>query len=97
MLRIIIFVIGSVFNILFSRKSLLHPNSHGFYRFFAWECMLALGLINIVWWLKDPFSFHQIISWILLIIAVFMVVNCDYLQLMVGKPDQNRTDDMLLN
>jgi protein-S-isoprenylcysteine O-methyltransferase Ste14 len=96
MSRVIFFIIVSVFNIIFSRKTLLHPNFHGFYRFFAWECMLALGLLNILYWFKDPLSLYQIISWILLVIAVFLVANGVYMLKLVGKPDQKRNDDKLI-
>jgi protein-S-isoprenylcysteine O-methyltransferase Ste14 len=96
MICVIIFVIASVLLIFISRKSLFHPNSHGFYRFFAWECMLALVLLNALRWFKDPFSFHQIISWLLLIISIFLVAHGVYLLRLVGKPDRNRSDDKLI-
>ncbi len=60
--------------ILVSRKSLLRPRTHGFYRFFAWETILGLTLLNVEGWFRDPFSWHQIISWILLVICIVPLV-----------------------
>ena len=53
--------------------------------------------MNIVWWFKDPFSFHQVISWILLIFALFLVANGVYLLRLVGKPNKERADDKLIS
>ncbi|MEW5938091.1 MAG: isoprenylcysteine carboxylmethyltransferase family protein [Chloroflexota bacterium] len=62
----IIFLFGSILIVAVSRKSLRQPRSHGFYRFFAWEAILGLFLVNVNLWFRDPFSWRQIISWILL-------------------------------
>jgi len=57
-----------------SRRSLLRPRSHGFFRFFAWEAILALILINAPKWFYDPYHWHQIVSWALLILAIVPLV-----------------------
>ncbi len=59
---------------IISRRSLLRPRSHGFYRFFAWEAILGLVLINTPYWFKDAFTWHQIISWFLLIVCIIPLV-----------------------
>jgi len=69
--------------------------SHGFYRFFAWEAILALILINIDYWFVDPFSPHQIIAWVLLLISLFMVIQ-GFNLLRKGKTDETRADPALL-
>jgi protein-S-isoprenylcysteine O-methyltransferase Ste14 len=93
---LLIFAIVSAFFIYVSRKTLSRLNSHGFYRFFAWECILVLVLLNFPHWVEDPFSFHQIISWLLLIISIFLVVHGVRLLQIIGKPDENRSDTELL-
>lgn len=45
----------------------VRPGSHGFYRFFAWECIVALFILNVLVWFQAPLAWYQIISWILLI------------------------------
>jgi pimeloyl-ACP methyl ester carboxylesterase len=43
MLMPLVFIAGSAV-VYVSRASLLAPRSHGFYRFFAWEMILALPI-----------------------------------------------------
>jgi protein-S-isoprenylcysteine O-methyltransferase Ste14 len=71
--ELIQFVIGSVVLAWFSRKSLRQPGSHGFYRFFAWEGILALVLINRNAWGMDPYSANQLASWPLLAGSIALV------------------------
>ena len=66
MWKLIAFVIVTALLVYISRASLRQPNSHGFYRFFAWESILLLFLLNVDQWFIDPFSWHQLISWVLL-------------------------------
>ena len=66
MWKLIIFVIVTALLVYISRASLRQPNSHGFYRFFAWESILLLFLLNVNQWFIDPFSWQQLISWVLL-------------------------------
>ena len=67
MWKLIVFVIATALLIYISRASLHQPGSHGFYRFFAWESILLLFLLNVDMWFVDPFSWHQLIAWTLLI------------------------------
>jgi len=96
MTRAIVFLIASVFLIYVSRKSVLHPGAHGFYRFFAWECMLALALLNVPYWFKDPLAPKQVASWLFLCISLFLVAHGLYLLKLVGKPNRERADDKLI-
>lgn len=57
-----------------SRASLGDPRSHGFFRFFAWEAILGLLLLNVRSWFRDPSSRHQAVSWILLTVCVAPLV-----------------------
>jgi len=92
LVKLVIFVIVSAGLIYMSRDSLRDPRSHGFYRFFAWEFLLVLILLNVENWFRDPFSIHQMASWLLLIISIFPVVLGVYLLRRSGKPDKQRTD-----
>ena len=74
MYQLVAFVVFSVPIIHVSRASLRAPGSHGFYRFFAWEFILALVLLNIAVWFQDPFTWHQVISWVLLIVSFVPLV-----------------------
>jgi protein-S-isoprenylcysteine O-methyltransferase Ste14 len=90
MLKPIVFVVATAGFAYVSRASLRAPRSHGFYRFFAWEFILALILFNLDAWFRHPLAVHQIISWILLAISLFLVIHGVYLLQMIGKPDPNR-------
>ena len=66
MWKLIVFIIATGLLTYISRASLRQPESHGFYRFFAWECILLLFLLNVDFWFIDPFAWHQLIAWALL-------------------------------
>jgi protein-S-isoprenylcysteine O-methyltransferase Ste14 len=92
-LKTFLFAIGSAGIVYISRASLRSPRSHGFYRFFAWEAILALILLNVEYWFWNPFSLHQVISWIFLIASAFLVVHAVHLLRMIGKPAAQRSGD----
>jgi len=73
--RVALFILLSILSALYSLRALRNPKSHGFYRFFAWEAILALILSNLNYWFYKPFSIHQIISWFLLITSLFLVIE----------------------
>lgn len=94
--KVIVFIVASVGIAWMSRSSLRNFRSHGFYRFFAWEAIVASILLNLDYWFYKPFSIHQAISWLLLIISLFLVIHGAQLLHMVGKLDSKRSDPSLL-
>ena len=54
---------------------------------------MALILLNAEYWLWNPFSPHQVISWIFLIASAFLVIHAVHLLRIIGKPKAQRTDD----
>ncbi len=72
--EILAFAAGSTVLAWLSRKPLRQPGSHGFYRFFAWECILALVVMNHRVWGNDPLSLHQFSSWLLMLASIALVV-----------------------
>jgi len=65
-------ITGTIIIILFSWSfSIRHNRFHGIPRFFSFESIYLLVLLNIKVWFHDPFSLHQIISWILLIFSAY--------------------------
>lgn len=52
--KLAIMVVATAAIVLVSRASLRDPRSHGFYRFFAWEAILMLILLNIDHWFDNP-------------------------------------------
>jgi protein-S-isoprenylcysteine O-methyltransferase Ste14 len=82
----IIFAVVSVGIVALSWSSLRDPRSHGFFRFFAFESILALTLLNLKYWFRDPFSPLQIISWFLLSCSLALAAHGFYLLHRVGRP-----------
>ncbi len=99
MARILIFagVTGALAWI--SRASLAAPRSHGFYRFFAWECIVALVLLNAVsvaQWFAEPLSPRQLASWLLLMASIVPVILGPRELRIRGRQDAARTSDASL-
>ncbi|MEN8173499.1 MAG: isoprenylcysteine carboxylmethyltransferase family protein [Chloroflexota bacterium] len=95
-LKVILFSLVSAGIIWVSRPVLRDPQSHGFYRFLAWEVMLILFLINVDFWFYEPFSIHQILSWILLILSLVLVIWGIQLLREQGRVDDEREDPNLV-
>jgi len=96
MMKFVVFVITSVLLAYISREPLRNPRSHGFYRFFAWEAILALLILNIDDWFLNPFAPHQIISWVLLTPSLYLLIDAMTRLKRAVKPDPERQDAALL-
>lgn len=70
----LLFFAFSIALLWISRKSLRMPGSHGFFRFFAWECILGLFCLNVRGWFRFPFAWHQVISWVLLVLSLVPLI-----------------------
>jgi len=86
MIKAVIFAAGTVGITLISWRSLRDWQAHGFYRFFAFESIMALILVNVDRWFADPFSLLQVISWVLLLSSLLMAAEGYHLLRVVGKP-----------
>jgi protein-S-isoprenylcysteine O-methyltransferase Ste14 len=71
---LLLLAVGTLALVWLSRKSLRHPGRHGFYRFFAWEAILGLIVLNRQPWGEQPFSPHQGISWVLMLVSIVLVI-----------------------
>ena len=87
---IIIFSILSIPIFLFSIRTIFNVKSHGFYRFFSWECILWLLINNYRYWFFNPLSTKQILSWLLLIYSLILVIPGFILMKKLGNPKANR-------
>lgn len=74
-LKAILFLMGTIGLLWVSRLALRDVQHHGFYRFFAWETILILFLMNLDKWFVDPFSLRQIFSWFFLIVSLVMILQ----------------------
>jgi protein-S-isoprenylcysteine O-methyltransferase Ste14 len=93
MWKLIAFSFVTLVLIYISRAPLRVPRSHGFYRFFAWEAILALCVINIEFWFRDPFAWHQLVAWTLLFAAFLHLAFGVQALRTRGKPVTDREGD----
>ncbi len=97
MWKIIVFILFTLLLVYISRASLLRPRSHGFYRFFAWEVIFGLFLLNVDDWFRDPLACNQLIAWTLLIVSLIPLFFGVQSLRSRGKPTEKRIgDDSLL-
>jgi protein-S-isoprenylcysteine O-methyltransferase Ste14 len=95
-IQIALFVAVSAALLYVSRGALRRRGSHGFYRFFAWECMLALILLNLPVWHVDPLAPHQLASWLLLALSAWLPVHAWRRLQAAVRPGAARDDDAAL-
>ena len=92
MVELVVFLVGSLGIILLSRNSFTRFYSHGFPRFFAFEALLGLVVLNAHVWFYQPFSLTQIISWVLLVDAAFLATHAFWTLHTYGAPDRDIQD-----
>jgi protein-S-isoprenylcysteine O-methyltransferase Ste14 len=73
-IELFVFAVLSVPVIVLSWRSLLHPRSHGFSRFFAFEAILGLLVTNLPHWFGDALVPRQLVSWALLLASLVCLI-----------------------
>ena len=82
--------IGTLFIALFSWFfSIKARRFHGLARFFSFESILVLVLLNAKHWFARPFSALQVVSWVLLAASAFLAVQGFILLQRMGKPENS--------
>jgi protein-S-isoprenylcysteine O-methyltransferase Ste14 len=85
-----VLIIGTILILLFSWfLSIKHKRYHGIARFFSFESIFIMILLNLNVWFKDPFAILQIISWLLLFFSLYPAIAGFVLLKKVGKPGVN--------
>ncbi len=92
MSSLIFFILLSIPVIIFSRRNLFKPASHGFYRFWSWECIILLFSYNYPNWFTNPFSIIQIISWVFLVLSAYLVLAGVFMLKRAGNSQKTRED-----
>jgi protein-S-isoprenylcysteine O-methyltransferase Ste14 len=86
LVRVAIFFAASAAIIQLSWRSLRDLRSHGFYRFFAFELLSALILLNAPGWFRDPLSVRQLLSWFLGAASIGLAIEGFRLLRVIGRP-----------
>jgi protein-S-isoprenylcysteine O-methyltransferase Ste14 len=88
--QLIAFLIGTILLILFSWfVSVREKRYHGIPRFFVFEGLLLLGLLQADAWFSNPFGPAQIISWILFIASICYALFGIMIYFREGNPGEN--------
>jgi protein-S-isoprenylcysteine O-methyltransferase Ste14 len=97
MVRLALFFAGSAAIVKLSWRSLRHLRSHGFYRFFAFELLWALILLNVPVWFQDSLSARQLVSYSLLTASLALVIEGLRLLRLLGRPSPTAARDANLS
>lgn len=89
--RAAIFFAVSAAIIWLSWRSLKDFRSHGFYRFFAFELLAALILLNVPAWFREPLSARQLASWLLGAASIGLAIEGFRLLRVIGRPSLTTT------
>ena len=89
-------VAGSLLLLAISARALGAPRSHGFYRFFGLEATLGLVALNVPAWFVDRFGLHQLVSWGLLFVSLYLLIAAVRMLRRAGV-DPSRGDPALLD
>ena len=93
--EIIAFLIGTAANIWLSWRPLRAPGAHGFYRFFAWEAILGLIILNYKPWWRESYWQHPFSSRLLLLLSLILVYLGFWQLKRAGRVDKKRGDTAL--
>ena len=86
----LVLISGTILIIVFSWFfSIKEKRYHGVTRFFVFESILVLLLLNYRVWFRYPFSLHQIISWIFLFGSIYPGLAGYILLKRKGKSEQS--------
>ena len=86
MMKYSVFTLISILLLIFTLK---RQHRHRFSRFFAFESLFVLVLINIDFWFRNFFSFLQVISWIFLTSSLVLAIHSFYLLWRRGLPEDD--------
>jgi protein-S-isoprenylcysteine O-methyltransferase Ste14 len=99
MTRLLVFIAATLALAWISRTQLTRPDSHGFYRFGAWECLLFHWILlkpdGAEGWLISARSPLHAMAWVLLGCALAVTIWPAYLLWRRGAARHSRSDDLL--
>lgn len=87
MFNLIAFAVLTLGLLVLSMPSLGDRHSHGFYRFFAFEALVGVTLVNRTHWFETPTAPHQIVSWLLLAGSAGLALHGFFLLRKIGRPE----------
>lgn len=89
MIELAVFALVSILLLAFT---LSRTHRHRFPRFFAFEGLLALAILNSKSWFRDPLSLRQLISWVFLAGSFVLALHGFRLLYIAGFPEEDIED-----
>jgi protein-S-isoprenylcysteine O-methyltransferase Ste14 len=86
LISIAIIGLGTACLVVLSWRSFPYSRSHGFFRFFAFEAILWLIVLNAPDWFRRPDTPRQMFSWVFLASSLFLALHAFHLLRVLGKP-----------
>ena len=86
MIKNVLFLVLSLLLLFFTLR---RPHRHRFFRFFAFESLLGLVIVNADAWFRNPGSPLQLISWFLLISSFLLAWHGFRMLRIFGRPDDD--------
>jgi len=96
MFGIALFIFASTGILWLSWRSLSSLRAHGFYRFFAFEFLAALIIVNLPVWFRNPWSQRQLCSYALGALSVVLAFEGFRLLKLIGKPAERDAQSTIL-
>jgi protein-S-isoprenylcysteine O-methyltransferase Ste14 len=91
-IKILVFALISIGFVRLSWRALRNRSPYGLYRFFAFETLTGLFLVNVDHWFTDPFSPSHLLSWFLLIGSLPLAIHGFWMLRTIGQPQGNIED-----
>jgi protein-S-isoprenylcysteine O-methyltransferase Ste14 len=92
MLGWVVFLLCSTGILILSRCALKEHHTYAFPRFFAFEAILGLVVLNAPSWFAHPFSLHQVISWALILCSAIVAILSFRILHTLGAPADSAQD-----
>jgi protein-S-isoprenylcysteine O-methyltransferase Ste14 len=86
MLNLVVFLLGTLGFMVLTQRILKEHHLYGFPRFFAFEAILGLVVLNAGEWFNQPFSVPQLVSWVLLISSACLAIWSFQVLRTLGEP-----------
>jgi protein-S-isoprenylcysteine O-methyltransferase Ste14 len=96
MVKSIVFLLVTIGLVALSWRAQVLQRAHGLYRFFAFEAIAALTVLNADVWFRQALSLRQVISWLLLALSLTLAVHGFHLLYAIGLPTGDIEDTTVL-
>lgn len=95
LIRLAIFLVLSAGAIAVSLQAWRTKQEYGYYRFFGFETVVLLIVLNVDRWFQDPLSARQLASWLMLAAGTALAIHGAYLLRAVGNAQERGIEGTL--